>query len=175
LLSAPLVLLINCALLAAEYFPLSRKAQRLAAQQRWSTRALGDYRVALRVESASRICFQEVEVRGSDQTMLRDTCNMFWLSALSVSRLFELGSRLERNPECSPSSQNCVCQRVRAGQVVYDNELGFPSEVALWREVRPNLAHLDYWRRLWKARAIPPCNSSTRGLRLIVVSLTPLR
>lgn len=153
---------------------LSRTSLRLQAQARWSARPFENYRVTVRVESQSRTCFQEVEVRGARSILTRDSCRTFWLSALSVARLFDLSTRLERPPECSPGAQNCACQRLRVGSASFDPQLGFPRQVSLQRWARPNPGHFDFWRGLFEKRALPSCGAAGALVRLSVVALVPI-
>jgi hypothetical protein len=173
-----LLLLILCTLpgsaLAATNVPLARTPLRLRAQERWAARPFENYRITVRVESQNRACFQEVEIRGERNAITRDSCRTFWLSALSVTRLFDLSTRLERAPECSPAVQACACQRMRIGGATFDDQLGYPTQISLQRWVRPNPGHFDFWRHLAEQRALPPCNDFGALVRLTVVALTPL-
>ncbi|MBC8078146.1 MAG: hypothetical protein H7Y32_18860 [Chloroflexales bacterium] len=173
-----LLLIVLCVLPAGVAFaataPLARTPLRLAAQARWSARPFENYRITVRVESQNRACFQEVEIRGARNAITRDSCRTFWLSALSVARLFDLSSRLERPPECSPVVQSCACQRLRIGAASFDERLGFPTQVSLQRWVRPNPGHFDFWRQLFEKRALPACGASGALVRLTVVALTPI-
>ena len=173
-----LALLVLCALpssvVAADSVPLARTPLRIAAQARWEGRPFASYRITVRVESQNRSCFQEVEVRDGRNAVTRDSCRTFWLSALTVTRLFDLSSRLERAPECSPSVQPCACQRLRLGGVSFDEQLGFPTQLTLQRWVRPNPGHVDFWRHLFDQHALPPCNELGAAVRLTVVAVAPL-
>jgi hypothetical protein len=173
-LAGAMLLALSCTLMGMATLPRSLASQRLASLDRWRSQAPQHYRVVVQVGFAGRTCLQEIEVRGEWRSTLHDTCGSSWLSTLSISRLFELGERLERPAECFPSSRNCVCQRVRIGEITYDQDLGFPGSIAWRRELRPNWQHPDYLLRLWETRELPNCSAPYRPLRLTVISLTPL-
>jgi hypothetical protein len=173
-----LLLIVLCALpssaFAANALPMARTPLRLHAQARWAARPIENYRITVRVESQNRACFQEVESRNARNAITRDSCRTFWLSALTVARLFDLSSRLERAPECSPAIQRCACERLRIGGATFDERLGFPTQVSLQRWVRPNPGHFDFWRHLAEQRALPTCGEFGSLVRLTVVAFTPL-
>jgi hypothetical protein len=174
LLAGMVLFILIGGLLAMATLPLTPRDLRLAAQRRWSARPFVNYRLAVQVVFANSLCLQELEVHGIQPTMLRDTCEQSWLSALTVARLFELSERLEYSPVCYFSSQNCVCQRLRIGQAIYDPSLGYPRLITWQRTARPNWRHPDYWKRMWETRTLPNCATIGNRLEITVISLTPL-
>lgn len=160
----------------AVLWPSTYQAQRLSAQARWAARSFSGYRIMVQIKYANTTCFQELEIRDEQvQRLFHDTCKMSWLSSLTVARMFQLSERIEFAPECYPSSEPCPCQRTRVGFVDYDAELGYPHVISYRRLVRPNLLHLDYWKRLWQSRELPDCTAISRNLSIEVQSLMPLR
>ncbi|MFO7166724.1 MAG: hypothetical protein DIU80_001720 [Chloroflexota bacterium] len=173
-LAGVLLAVLSCTLMGMAALPDTPSSRREANESLWRSHALAHYRVVVQVVINERICLQEIEVRGDWKSIQRDTCGSTWLSTLSVSRLFELGARLEHPAECFPSNRNCVCQRMRTGRIEYDSELGFPDTILWRRELRPNWHHPAYLMRLWETRKLPNCTAPARPLRLTVISLTPL-
>ena len=167
-------LLFAGALLGMMPWPETRRSQRMEAQELWETRPFKNYRVMVEIERMQRICFQEIEVRDHRVRAINDTCDISWLSSMTVPRLFEFSSWMERAPDCYPSSGNCPCQRLRVGRIQYDPVLGDPQEIAWQRQVQANVDHLDFWRRLWEGRTLPNCNTTARPIRIVVLSLVPL-
>ncbi|MFQ3632691.1 hypothetical protein [Roseiflexus sp.] len=165
---------LSLGLIASGAIPATYVERRETAQQLWKSQSITSYHIVVRAFFAGRVCAQEIEVRGTRQYVLRDTCNSSWLSSLTVDRLFELSARLEAGPECFPSQRDCVCQRVRAGSIEYHPDHGFPSTIGWRREMQPNWQHPAYWKRVWQTHELPNCASPVRSLRLEVVSLTPL-
>jgi hypothetical protein len=166
--------LLACSLLGMTPWPSTHHAQRIAAQQRWSARSFANYHITLQIERLSRVCFQELEVRGDHVRTLNDTCDLSWMSGLSISRMFELATWMEHSPDCYPSLRNCPCQRVRQGEIRYDPQLGYPSEIIWNRQVQPNVDHPDFWWRTWSDLALPQCNGQPRRVRILVHSLVPV-
>lgn len=165
---------LSLGLMASGAIPATYIERREAAQQVWKAQSITAYHIVVQAFFAGRRCAQEIEVRGTRQYMLRDTCNSSWLSSLTVDRLFELSARLEAGPECFPSKQDCVCHRVRTGSIEYDPNYGVPTTIGWRREMQPNWQHPAYWKRAWEKRELPNCSTPVRMLRLEVVSLTPL-
>lgn len=175
LMSALAFILMGSGLIALSPRVETRNTQRMNALERWKAQAPNDYRIVVQIRLATLTCFQELEIRGGEIAgTIHDTCNRSWLGDLTIERLFELSTRLERPPECFPSSQDCVCQRLRVGNIDYNPRLGYPQILDWRREVRPNWIHTDYWERLWTTRNISPCTSARQRLYIAVTSLTPL-
>jgi hypothetical protein len=175
ILTCLIMLLLSSALIGISSNAKTRSGIRQDAEARWQTHMPKNYRLAVRIERLARRCFQELEVReGMPLTVLRDTCSPSWLSNITVPRLFELSQRLEQAPECLPSSSDCVCRRVRIGQIEYDEQLGFPRSIYWRRENQSNWQHLHYWQDIWDRRTLPTCGANTQFIRITVVSLTPI-
>jgi hypothetical protein len=150
-------------------------ARRLDAQSRWGARPFGDYRISVRVEASGTICTQELETAGERvDRIISNNCRLSWLSLMTVARLFEIGERLEQPAPCYATLQTCLCHRIRVGEVRYDPALGYPSGISYRREVRPNLAGIEFWRRLWETHKLPRCGPTTQNVRIMIMSLTPL-
>lgn len=173
--SAPIVFVFAVGLLGMIPWPQTHRAQRIAAQSRWDTRSFTNYRVTIEIERLRRVCFQELEIRNDKATTINDTCDISWMSSMTVQRLFEFSSWMERAPDCYPSSRNCPCQRVRIGEIEYNPQFGYPQRIAWERQVQANVDHIDFWRRLWETHALPQCSSSAFPIRMDVVSLVPIQ
>jgi hypothetical protein len=163
------------ALFGALAIPKLPVARRIEAQSRWNTRGFGDYRIAVRVETSGAICTQELETTGERiDRIISNNCRLSWLSLMTVGRLFEISERLEQPAPCYATLQTCLCHRIRVGEVSYDPGLGYPSIIAYRREVRPNLAGVEFWRRLLETHTLPRCGPTDQDVRIIIMSLTPL-
>src|SRR4051812_24035693 len=125
-------------------WPQTHHAQRLAAQELWAARPFTNYRVTIAIERMQQVCVQELEVRDERAQAINDTCDISWLSSMTVPRLFEFSSWMEHAPDCYPSSGNCSCERVRIGRIVYDPQLGYPQQIVWERRVEMNLDNLDF-------------------------------
>jgi hypothetical protein len=147
---------------------------RAAAQKRWQGQPISGYRATVQIERPDDLCLQELEVRGSLVNVVRDTCRPSWLSRMTVSRLFELSQRLDLPSECFPSNQDCSCRRVRIGQAVYDEQLGYPLVLEWRRELQPYWQHIDYWGSVLSKGALPSCGPAVMATRVVVLSLTPM-
>ncbi|HMO60395.1 MAG TPA: hypothetical protein PKA05_08075 [Roseiflexaceae bacterium] len=169
------LMVMSVGLIGATSAPTPLPARRIASAALWESRPAPNYRMVVQVMINGRNCLQEVEVQHAQRRLLHDTCGTSWVSALTIDRLFELSERLERAPECFPSAANCVCRRMRVGEVTYDPALGYPGSVSWRRELRPNFEHPDYWVRLWNTRTLPACTASSRPLSMTVVSMTLLK
>jgi hypothetical protein len=129
----------------------------------------------VRVEYSGNICSQELETSGDRiRRIISNNCRMSWLSLMTVSRLFEISQRIEHPAPCYATIQTCLCHRIRVGEVAYDAGLGYPTLIAYRREVRPNLAHMEYWKRVWETRRMPRCGPPDQDVRITITSLTPL-
>jgi hypothetical protein len=163
-----------CGLLAAQVLPERAVARRLDAQRRWAARSFADYRVTVRVEYWGNVCAQDIESAGENlHRIVRDDCRVSWLSLITVARLFEISEGLEHPAPCYAASQTCSCYRVRAGEIAYDPQLGYPRSIAYRREIYPNLLHIDYWRRVWQTGQLPECGPISPMVRMTVTSLRP--
>ena len=175
LLASGLLIVLGCAVAAVLAWPEPSSPQRLQAQARWAARPFAAYRIAVRVEFAGNVCAQELETSDDrSYRIIANSCRSSWLSTMTVARLFEISERLDQPIPCYATLQTCLCQRVRLGQIAYDSRLGYPALIAYRREVRPNLANLEYWRRLVTTRSAPSCGPSNQEVRIGVTSLTPL-
>ncbi|MCU0495272.1 MAG: hypothetical protein MUD01_27100, partial [Chloroflexaceae bacterium] len=94
---------------------------------------------------------------GQVATLLRSICSLACIGRATVVRLFTMAERVEGPPYCYPSPSLCACQRVHAGNVVFHPTQGYPQEIAMNREIRPNLLHADYWRWSWATRDLGVC------------------
>lgn len=166
--------LLACGLLGMAPWPSTHRAQRVAAQSRWLHRPFTNYRMTLQIERLKRVCSQELEVRGETVRTLNDSCDMSWMSGLTVTRMFELATWMERSPDCYPSLRNCPCQRVRLGDIRYDSQLGYPAEIIWERQVQPNVEHPDFWLNAWNDLALPQCDTQPRRVHIVVRSLVPM-
>ena len=104
-------------------------AQRLAAEQRWETRGFRGYRIVSRMGA----CTQRGEFRdGQVLSLSRQDC---FDSIRTVESLFALIARIEgwglARPRCAPSG--CVCRETRAIRALYDERLGYPRAVRLYK------------------------------------------
>jgi hypothetical protein len=167
-----LLLLLAGVLLSASVLTPSNMSQRLAAQTTWEQRPFSGYQLVVQVQRLGRVCRQELTVAGETMSVLYDECRIGWLPDLSVPQLFALGERLERPDECFPGG-DCACARVRRGEVIYDEQLGYPRSIRIQRSLQPNWDHFDYWRRFLRTWQLPNCSSMRLGLTVEVVSLTP--
>lgn len=167
-------LFLACALLVAVSLPSLPLVRRIDAESRWAERPFADYRIAVRVEASGTTCTQELETSGERiRRIISNNCRLSWLSLMTVARLFEISERLEQPAPCYATLQTCLCHRIRTGDVRYDARWGFPSTIVYRREVRPNLAGLEYWRRVWETHHLPNCGPSDQQVRIMIVALTP--
>lgn len=149
-----------------------------AAQQRWAAVGLSSYHMTVRVEYRGDICFQQLEVRFGTPHAIRNTCNLGWLSLMSVPELFDLSDQIERIPptRCYPSERWCICQRAFSMRSIeYDPEVGYPTLILSRSELRPNWGGLDFWARLVQSTHLPSCGPAPRRLTVQVLALTPLQ
>jgi hypothetical protein len=154
----------------------TRAEQRTNAYQRWTEQAPQHYRLAVEIRLTNVACVQELEIRsGQIASTLRDTCNRSWLGKLTIERLFELSQRLERPPECFPSSADCACQRVRLGTIAYNGQFGFPQVLDWRRELRPNWMNTDYWQRMWDTRTVSACAPTNHRLYIAITAFEPMQ
>jgi hypothetical protein len=173
-LLAVAVLLSSSAMLQAYVWPEQPALRRLDAQRLWRERPFASYRVVVQVEYWGNACSQVIESSGDKlHRIVRNDCRVAWISLLTVARLFEISEGLEHVAPCYIGSQACSCYRVRAGETSYDPQLGYPREVAYRREIYPNLAHAEYWRRVWQSHQLPECGPISPLVRMTVVSLQP--
>ncbi len=169
-------LVISCLGTSALSLSVVSAPQRLEAQRRWSARSFASYRIAIRVDFGGNICAQELETKGEFlRRVLHNNCRPNWLGLTTVARLFEIDERLDRPQPCYSLSQICSCARVRQGEIAYDTQLGFPAMIVYRREIRPNLLHADYWRRLLDTRQLPNCGPMNQPVRIAVVAITPIQ
>jgi hypothetical protein len=175
LAAAGMLIALASALVGALALPDPPVVQRLSAQTRWEARPFTGYRIAVRVEYSGNICSQELETAGEHiQRIITNNCRMSWLSLMTVGRLFEISERIEHPAPCYATLQTCLCHRIRVGDISYDAGLGYPVTIAYRRQVRPNLAHVEYWRRIWETHKLPRCNPADQDVRITITSLTPL-
>ncbi len=144
------LLLLGCGLLGLVGLPEYPSARRVDAQSRWSTRPFSSYQIAVRVEYGGNTCMQTIETQ-------------------------EISERLEHPAPCYAAGQTCSCYRIRSGEIAYDAHLGYPRLIAYRREVRPNLVHVEFWRRLWETRQLPRCGPALQEVTITITSLNPLR
>jgi hypothetical protein len=175
LLVAALLLIASCSLLSAQAWPDQPAARRLDAQRRWAARPFKSYRIVLRVEYWGNVCSQEIEATGeSIQRIVHNNCQLSWLSVMTVARLFQISEELEHPMPCFVTAQTCSCYRVRASDISFDPQLGYPRLIAYRRETFPNLVHIAYWRRLWQTRQLPDCGPLSPVVRVTITSLSPI-
>lgn len=159
------------------HLPISPRQELLMNQQRWLHRPFSRYRIALQIQNFNRTCHQELVARDEHvEAVVADTCNIAWLSDMTVTELFDINERIERSSSmhCYPSEQFCTCRRVTIRHVMYDPQFGFPGLIAYARDVRPNWMHADFWRRWLITRSMPNCSMPVRHLQIAVTSFTPL-
>jgi hypothetical protein len=174
LLAAALLLIASCGLLTAQAWPEHSAGRRLEAQRRWAARPFADYRVTVQGEYRGNLCAQDIESAGEKlHRIVRNDCRVALFSLMTVARLFEISAELEHPTPCYLASQTCSCYRVRAGDIDYDPQLGYPRSIAYRREIYPNLLHLDYWRRVWQTGRLPECGPIRPVVRIMVTSLGP--
>jgi hypothetical protein len=150
---------------------------RVAAFERWTALGISSYRATVRIEYRGDICFQQIEVRFGNAHALRNTCDVAWLSLMSVPELFELSEQIESIPpaRCYPSARWCVCQRVfNARAIEFDQDFGYPSLIMSRSQLRPNWTGLDFWQRLMQSSNLPSCGPAPRRLTIQVLSLNEL-
>ncbi len=171
-------LLVSCLLLGVAVWQPAEQPSLVEAQARWEAQAASDYRIALLVEYQGEHCMQNIEVRGGQaQRIIQDTCDVPWLTGLTVPRLFDLSERIEEIPasRCHPSSLACACHRVfTTRRLSYDQELGYPDRIMTRSEIRPNWGHSDYWKQVLETRVLPSCSGQHRKLTIEILSLTAL-
>lgn len=172
------VLVVSCLLLGVAVWRPVEGPALVEAQARWDALASSDYRIMLRVEYQGERCMQNIEVRGGlARRIFQDTCDVPWLTGLTVPRLFDLSRRIEEIPasRCHPSSLVCACRRVfTTRRTSYDQELGYPNRIITRSELRPNWGHSDYWKQVLERRVLPNCSGLHRRLTIEVLSLTAL-
>lgn len=152
-----------------------RDLSRKAGEQRWVSRALQNYRVAVAVRMPAMNCGQELEVRdGHLARVIYDSCNRSWLGKLTIARLFELSALFAQTGQCFPSDSQCACHRVRVGTIEYDGHFGYPVSIDWRRELRPNWVSSDYWERLAGTRSLKACAPIQQRLSIKVLALDPL-
>jgi hypothetical protein len=174
LLAVAVLLIASCGLLTAQSWLERSAMRRLDAQRRWNERPFANYRVAVRVEYWGNVCAQDIESAGDKlHRIVRNDCRVSWLSLMTVARLFEISEGLEHPTPCYVASQTCSCYRVRAGEIAYDPQLGYPRTIAYRRQIYPNLLHADYWRRVVQTRQLPECGPIRPVVRITVMSLRP--
>jgi hypothetical protein len=174
LLSIALLLVVSCGFLTAPSWPQPPEARRIRAQSRWNARPFADYRISVRVEFWGNMCSQEIESVGERvHRIVRNDCRLSWLSLMTVARLFEISEGLEHPLPCYTAAQTCSCYRVRAGDIVFDQRLGYPSSISYRREIYPNLVRAEYWRRLWQTRQLPNCGPVSPVVKVTVTSVRP--
>jgi hypothetical protein len=174
-LAIGLFVLVSFSLLSAQSWPELPTSRRLRAQRLWSERKFANYRVSVRVEYWGSVCSQEIEVEGEQlRRTVRNDCRLSWLSLMTIARLFEISESLDHPIPCFIATQTCSCYRVRSAEVAYDSQLGYPRTISYRREIKPNLLHLDYWRRLWETRRFPECEPTSPAVRITVTSVRPL-
>ena len=175
LLACGLLSVLGCALAGLLAWAEPPPIQRMQAQARWSARPFGAYRVAVRVEFSGNVCTQELETSDDRRyRIIANSCRTSWLSVMTVARLFEISERLDQPIPCYTTMQTCLCHRVRVGEIAYDSRLGYPAQIAYRREVRPNLANVEYWRRFVVTRSMPNCGPTEQEVRIAITSLTPI-
>jgi hypothetical protein len=168
------LLIASCGVFAAQPWLEQPAARRLDAQRRWDARPFANYHVTVRIEYWGNVCSQDIESAGEKlHRIVRNDCRVSWLALMTVARLFEISEGLERPTPCYVTSQICSCYRVRAGEIGYDSLLGYPRIVAYRRQIYPNLAHADYWRRVVQDRQLPNCGPISPLVRITVLSLRP--
>ena len=171
------VFLFSLGTLGWLYYPLSPHQELLIQQQRWVQRPFTNYRITLQIQNLDRTCYQEFVTQSEQiQAVMADTCNLAWLSDMTVTQLFDINQRIEQSSSmhCYPSEQFCTCRRVTVQQVVYDPQFGYPALILYRRSVQPNWLHIDFWRRWFTTHAMPNCSMPSRYLKIAVTSLTPL-
>ena len=167
-------LMASCGLLAAHVWLGPTTVQRLEAQRRWAARPFANYRVEVQAEYIGIQCVQEIESAGERlRRIVRNDCRTAWFPHMTVARLFEISAGLEHPAPCFITSQVCSCYRVRAGEIAYDPQLGYPRSIAYRRTIYPNLLHIDYWRRAWQDGRLPECGPISPVVRITVASLRP--
>jgi hypothetical protein len=170
-----MLLALACGCLGWLALPDAALATRTEAQARWAARPFTNYRITVRVESSGNICSQELEAAGDRiHRIVANNCRMSWLSLMTVGRLFEISERIEQPAPCYPTVQACLCNRVRVGEVSYDAQLGYPTTIAYRREVRPNMTHAEYWKRLLQTGRFPLCSTPDQDVQITITSLTPV-
>ncbi|HEU5012889.1 MAG TPA: hypothetical protein VFT66_10120 [Roseiflexaceae bacterium] len=172
-----IVLLFGMGTFGWLHLPMSPRQELRMNQQRWSQRPFSRYRITLQIENYGRVCHQEFVMRDEQvQSVMADTCNIAWLSDMSVTELFDINERIDRSSSmhCYPSENFCTCRRVTIRHVMYDPRFGYPELIVYGRAIEPNWMHADFWRRWLLTQSMPNCSMPFRSLQIAVTSLTPL-
>ena len=167
-----------CMLLAVLVPQVQASSDLEQAALRWRQQGLASYRIAVMMDYRGELCYQELEVRGTQEpALVRGTCPLSWLGYLTVPRLFDLTDELSRMPDarCYPSSRNCICRRsFSVRQFGFDERLGYPVELHTYSELHPSWDRPELWLELLHTLDLRQCNPSPRRLMIQIVSLTPL-
>jgi hypothetical protein len=143
------------------------------AQARWRERPVPHYRLV--IERPSLACQQDVEVRHEQIVrVFEHTCP---IEMLTMTDLFERIAQLDGMSNFSFISQGvCACQSELHAHVVYDSELGYPSEVGIADRRTINMFAQSCWQYLLMQGSLPECNVPfvPGDPRITNISLTPL-
>lgn len=145
----------------------ARAALLVQAQQRWAVRRLVHYRLVMQAPSW---CRMDAEIE--NERVVRVYENSCPGSANTVTDLFDLARRLDRNPDtiyCAAGG--CECLEQRFVYVEYDRDLGFPRAI---RARRQRTANWDGLLSYVLARGVPNCLPPRDTDVVRVLSLDPL-
>jgi hypothetical protein len=143
------------------------------AQARWRERPVPHYRLV--IERPSLSCQQDVEVRHEQIVrVFEHTCP---IEMLTMTDLFERIARLDGMENFAFMPQGvCGCESELNAYVVYDTELGYPTEVGITDLRTLDVFERACWQHLLVQGSFPECNTSflPGDPRITHISLTPL-
>ncbi|HEX5691032.1 MAG TPA: DUF6174 domain-containing protein [Roseiflexaceae bacterium] len=138
-----------------------------AAQHRWQARPFSAYRMIVETQ-AFGACRFEVEIHDEQVTaILERSC----LSpAPTVTDLFHTIQQHADENRCGPNG--CACDGPIGAEVVYDAQLGYPTEVLVRPQAQQRWRYPGYWKRAVFGGGCTLIGWI--GQRITVLSLTPL-
>jgi hypothetical protein len=138
-----------------------------AAQRRWGARPFSGYRLVIETHAFGS-CHYEIEVRDERvTTILQRSCLG---PAPTVTDMFhEIQAHIDER-SCGPNG--CACDGPIGVEVVYDSQLGYPTQFVIRPQPQHRWQYIGYWKQAVFGGGCTLIGWISQ--RMTVLSLTPL-